>query len=136
MTRDDTRDSRPDDLEGIRQAALDYMQGWYEGDAERMRRCLHPELAKRGVWRDPTTGEQHFGQINKQRMVEKTQEGGGSTEVPAEKRFYDATILSVNGEIACARADTYEYVDYLQLARCDGTWQIVNVIWTFNQEAR
>src|SRR5688572_31146080 len=37
------------DSAGIRQAALDYIEGWYEGNAERMERALHPELAKRIV---------------------------------------------------------------------------------------
>jgi len=27
--------------------ALDYTEGWYAGDAARMERALHPELAKR-----------------------------------------------------------------------------------------
>src|SRR5688572_20651239 len=37
------------DSELIKQAALDYIEGWYEGNAERMERALHPELAKRIV---------------------------------------------------------------------------------------
>ncbi|HEX6315687.1 MAG TPA: nuclear transport factor 2 family protein, partial [Gemmatimonadaceae bacterium] len=35
------------DSAAIRAAALDYIEGWYEGNAERMERALHPELAKR-----------------------------------------------------------------------------------------
>ena len=27
--------------------ALDYFEGWFDGDAVRMERALHPELAKR-----------------------------------------------------------------------------------------
>lgn len=37
------------DRAAIRQAALDYIEGWYAGDAERMTRAVHPELAKRIV---------------------------------------------------------------------------------------
>lgn len=32
------------DLDAIAQAAIDYIESWLEGDAERMRRCLHPKL--------------------------------------------------------------------------------------------
>ena len=39
----------PADASAIKQTALDYIEGWYEGDAERMERALHPELAKRIV---------------------------------------------------------------------------------------
>lgn len=35
------------DSAAIRQTALDYIQGWYTGDAARMQRAVHPELAKR-----------------------------------------------------------------------------------------
>src|SRR5262245_52406842 len=41
------------DLAAIKQTALDYIEGWYEGSAERMERALHPELAKRIVRTDP-----------------------------------------------------------------------------------
>ena len=39
------------DADAIKQTALDYIEGWYEGNAERMERALHPELAKRIVLR-------------------------------------------------------------------------------------
>jgi hypothetical protein len=32
---------------GVVATALDYFEGWFEGDATRMERALHPELAKR-----------------------------------------------------------------------------------------
>ena len=32
------------DSSAIRATALDYVEGWYEGNAERMSRALHPEL--------------------------------------------------------------------------------------------
>lgn len=116
------------DATAVRQAAMDYMQGWYEADAERMGRSLHPELAKRGLVRDPQTGEQRVRHLGKQQMVEKTQQGGGS-EVPTGLRTYDPAILDISGDIACVRAESYDYVDYLQLARIDGQWLIVNVLW-------
>ena len=31
--------------EAIKQTALDYVEGWYEANSERMQRALHPELA-------------------------------------------------------------------------------------------
>jgi hypothetical protein len=134
MTSHVTQEQQVEDITAIRQTALDYAQGWYEGDAERMRRSLHPELAKRAILRDPQTGEERLSHLSQQRMVEKTAQGGGSEDVPAEKRTYDVTILDVCGDIAAVRADTYEYVDYLHLARSQGRWLIVNVLWTENRD--
>jgi hypothetical protein len=135
MTPQTTQQQQVDDLMAIRQAALDYAQGWYEADAERMRRCLHPDLAKRAILRDPQTGEERFHHLGQQRMMEKTEQGGGSEDVPADKRTYDVMILDVCGDIASARADTTEYVDYLHLARSQSKWLIVNVLWTYHPSA-
>ncbi len=35
------------DREGIRRAALNYAEGWYAGDADKMESALSPDLAKR-----------------------------------------------------------------------------------------
>ena len=34
------------DRQAITQTALDYVEGWYEANPERMERALHPDLAK------------------------------------------------------------------------------------------
>lgn len=123
------------DLVAIRQAAMDYMQGWYEADAERMGRSLHPELAKRAVLDDPQTGGQRFSHLTRQQMVEKAEQGGGS-EIPGDQRHYEVSLLDVAGDIASVRAESYEYIDYLHLARWEGKWVIVNALWTSNRGQR
>ena len=45
-----------DEEAAIKKPALDYIEGWYEGDAARMESALHPELAKRMIFTDPKTG--------------------------------------------------------------------------------
>ena len=45
-----------DDDAAIKVTALNYIEGWYEGDAARMESALHPELAKRMISTDPKTG--------------------------------------------------------------------------------
>jgi len=133
---DQPSERRPlEDVEAIRQTALDYLQGWYEGDAERMRRSLHPELAKRAILRDIQSGEERFYSLNQQQMVEKTRQGGG-TDAPSDKRYYDVSVLDVYGDIASVRANSYDYVDYLHLARSEGRWVIVDALWADNHTKR
>ena len=38
-----------DDVEAIQRVCADYIEAWLDGDVDRMRRCLHPQLAKRRV---------------------------------------------------------------------------------------
>lgn len=113
----------------IRAAALDYAEGWFEGDAERMERCLHPHLAKRALEFDPKTGEKTFKDISKGNMVRGTREGGG-TDVPRDKIFYKIDIVEVYQEVAIVRCETYPYVDFLQLVNDEGNWLLVNVLYT------
>ena len=73
---------------------------------------------------------------NQQQMVVKTEQGGGSDDVPANKRYYEVSVLDIYEDIACARAESYEYVDFLHLAREEGQWVIVNVLWANNSTKR
>ena len=41
----------------IKKPAINYIEGWYTGNAERMESALYPELAKHMVYTDPRTGE-------------------------------------------------------------------------------
>jgi len=49
-----------DDDAAIKATALNYIEGWYQGDAARMESALHPELAKRMILTDPKTGRSQF----------------------------------------------------------------------------
>jgi hypothetical protein len=53
---------QPNEEAAIRATALDYVEGWYTGDAARMERALHPELAKRIVNTNPQNKRSSLGQ--------------------------------------------------------------------------
>ena len=115
------------DSEAIRQAALDYIEGYYEGNAARMERALHPELAKRIVRAD-TTGATWLSSMGASQLIAGTRAGSGR-EIPAAERKTDVTILVMAHDVASARIDAGPWIDYLHLARVDGRWVIVNVLW-------
>ena len=132
-----TASSRPSeaDAAGIRLAALDYIEGWYEGNAERMERALHPELAKRIVRTDPKTGKSSLGQMSAMSLVHGTRNGGGK-RTPKEKQQKDVTILDVFEGAACAKVIATDWIDYLHLAKWNGRWVIVNVLWELKPESK
>lgn len=119
--------AKANDAELIKQAALDYIEGWYEGNAERMERALHPELAKRIV-RTDDRGRNSLGQMGAMTLVQYTRSVGGK-DTPKEKQQKDVTVLDVFGNAAVAKVIASEWVDYLQLAKWQGRWVIVNVLW-------
>lgn len=129
----------PDDIEAIEQAALDYMEGWFTGDAIRMRRALHPGLAKRSLCRNPETGEAtgEFYGSQAEQLVRLTAEGGESqwSDTPYDaatgRDNFDIVVLEVYRDVAVARIWSRAYVEYLQLGNFgQAGWKIVNILYT------
>jgi Putative lumazine-binding len=121
------------DSAAIRQAALDYIQGWYTGDATRMEGALHPELAKRIV-RSDALGNFRLDQQSAMTLVQNTRRGYGK-ETPEADRHDDVRILDIYRNAASVRIDASQWVDYLQLAKWRGRWVIVNVLWELKSKS-
>ncbi len=114
-----------EDGEAIIATALDYLEGWYEGNAERMARAVHADLAKR-IARPQADGCRELQHMGKETLVGYTEAKPAADDVDLRDRIQ---ILDVFGFAAVVRADADDWVDYLQLAKIDGNWVIVNVLW-------
>lgn len=115
------------DLAAIKQTALDYCEGWYEGNAERMERALHPDLAKRIV-RTDAQGRSRLDHQGAMQLYLGVRAGWGKN-TPKEKQQKDVTILDVFGNTASVKAVMSDWIDYLHIAKFNGRWVIVNVLW-------
>jgi len=107
--------------------ALDYIDGFYTSDAERMERALHPELAKRIVG-DPAGPESRLQNMTAEQLVQATA-SRGAAGIPEEARREDVSILDIYNNMASVRIDAGPWIDYLHIARWNGEWKIVNVLW-------
>jgi Putative lumazine-binding len=118
---------RPDDAAAIRACILDYFEGWFEGDVERMDRALHPGLAKYAVGQGPSRADD-LDVTTKADMLEATGRGVGRTrDVP--DRAIRIDIVAVSDNIASAIAHTAVYVEFVLLARTRDGWQLTGVLW-------
>jgi hypothetical protein len=117
------------DSAAIRQTAMDYIDGYYTANADRMARAVHPELVKRIIIRDPRYSHELIQGMGATQLIEGTRAGGGS-QTPVDKRKMDVTILDITyGKVAAVKIVATGWVDYLQEAKVDGQWKIVNVLW-------
>ena len=83
-------DSTPVDVLAVRAVALDGIEGWYAGDAERMERSLHNDLVKRTPVQAAEPNAADLRVVTKDRMVKLTRVGGGSDVAdPAIEVFVD-----------------------------------------------
>src|SRR5687767_4519855 len=91
------------DSAAIRAAALDYVEGWYDGNPERMTRALHPELVKRIVVADTATGRSVLQNMGASALVNGTRHGYGKS-TPKDRQQKEVRILDIFGNAASARA--------------------------------
>jgi len=116
------------DDEAITKTALDYIEGWYTGDAARMEHALHPELAKRMISTDSNTGRSQFNHMGAMTLVQRTREGIGK-KIPPDRQLKDVTILDRFNNAAVVKIVASDWVDYLEVAKFNGDWKIINVLW-------
>lgn len=126
------QEASPEDLEAIRRTALDYVEGWYEGDGEKMDRALHPDLAKRMV--SVQDNQSQLNVMGKEQLVQAARSGRGKSTPAAEQRK-DVKILDVYGKTATVRLDARDWVDYLHIVKWNGRWVIINVLWELRPKA-
>jgi hypothetical protein len=122
------------DTAAIKQAALDYIEGYYEGNGERMERALHPELAKRIV-RTDDKGRSIFSNMSALTLINGTKMGGGK-DIPVAERHKDITIFDIYQNAASAKVYASGWVDYLHLVKWYGQWKIVNVLWELHPQQK
>jgi Putative lumazine-binding len=119
--------SSADDRAAVVRTALDYFEGWFDGDAARIERALHPELAKRSLGQAPAKPEQ-LATLTARQMIEATAGGEGEREDPGDRRI-EVEVEHMHGTIANATVRSAVYVEYLQLVHTRDGWKIVNALW-------
>ena len=117
------------DSSAIKETTLNYIEGWYEGNAERMAKSLHPQLAKRAVFADG-----HFSHQTVEILINRTEKGGGK-RTPKAQQQKDITILDIFEGSAVVKVVASDWIDYLQVAKLKGEWLIINVLWEIKPDS-
>jgi uncharacterized protein YeeX (DUF496 family) len=109
-----------DVLQAVKDACLDYIEGFYERSADRLTRSVNPNLAKRNI-RD--------NEIRQMTLDELVQISLRTHMTAPEIKVQ---VLDIHDGMATAKVVS-DFVDYLHLALIDGRWQILNVLWDWVQ---
>ncbi|MGD0606986.1 MAG: nuclear transport factor 2 family protein [Streptosporangiaceae bacterium] len=117
----------PSNEDAVRSVVMDYVEGWFEGDADRMKRALQPELVKRcrGIEGDDPDA---LETLSAQEMIDATADGEGRREDAADRRI-EIRIDHLSGGIASVQCFCHRYVDLLHLIDMPDGWKIVNAAW-------
>jgi hypothetical protein len=106
------------EVDAVKKACLDYVEGFYESSANRIKNGVHPSLVKRDAKLKSMTRDELVSIATSNKW---TKPAGGIT----------VEVYDISGNMASVRIIS-EYVDYAHLLKENGKWQVVNVLWDFN----
>jgi hypothetical protein len=122
---------RTADEDLIKQTVLNYAEGWYSGNSERMGKALSTDLAKRGIVpNEDGKGTQIFNASYKQMLEWTKMQPNALKDNPGVVE--DVKILDLGMNIATVKCVMKDYIDILELARINNEWKILNAIWEPN----
>jgi hypothetical protein len=112
--------------EAVERAVLDYVEGTYDVDPALTERSVHPRLAKLGFIQENEKYVEH--PMTFEALVEAAKTFNKGSQIPpdAPKKI---TVYEVLDQTASAKLEAWWGIDYVHLAKFDGKWKIVNVLW-------
>jgi hypothetical protein len=127
--------SKQDTL-AITQAAFDYIESQHKPNPAQMERAIHPRMVKRTFWKDQVTQKEFLDENFTENMIilaERYNRNGDKFPARPKK---DVKLLDVSDRTASVKLTADEWIDYMHLAKLNGQWKIVNVLWQFNDASR
>ena len=124
-----TQESSVDDA-AIKAAVADYVEGIYEVAPERIERSVDVTLRKYGYgWRKDKGEYWRGNEMNYKQLYNLAANWNAKGRVDAKTAPKEITILDKMDKTASAKLVASWGIDYFHLAKEDGQWKIVNVLW-------
>ena len=117
------------DSAGVRPAVMDYVEGIYRVDTARIVRSVRPEMAKRGYYIPRNQTAYTNSPMTYAQLINVARTFNAKGQLNAETAVKQVTILDILDQTASAKLVADWGIDYLHLAKYDGQWMIVNVLW-------
>jgi len=123
----------PNDRAAVERAALNYLEGFYEGSTDKIRQSVHPDANKFGFYMQD--GTYHRTPMSFDGMLEYAEDVKAKGNYPDKDAPKRVEILDVLDQTAVAKVYAWWGSDYMTLAKYDGKWMIVQVLWQTEPES-
>ena len=113
----------------VKQCVSKYIQSFYQSKPDFFAEAVHFDLAKRVVKDFHGKGDYlKVGTYEEMRLLTQVfnQSGRFSADSKAEIK-----ILDLQGKTASVKLTTDTWYDYIHLAKMDGQWKIINILWGY-----
>lgn len=119
-----TRDA---DREAVRLAALDYVEGVYNVQPDRIERSVHTSLVKRGFYKDSAAAPYKESPMTYEQLVRLA--GNWNKEGKRDTSIKEVAVLEVLDQTAVAKVTASWGIDYMLLAKYGDRWKITQILW-------
>ena len=117
------------DHQAVYSAVEDYVDGLYLAQPERIKKSVHPELMKKGFWKGKDKEDYAYeGIMTFDQLVELAGKWNSKGWLPKDA-IKKIDIFDVQDQTAAAKLTAHWGTDYFQLAKFEGKWMIVNILW-------
>ncbi|GLR19585.1 nuclear transport factor 2 family protein [Portibacter lacus] len=127
--------SQQDTLD-IKQVAIDYIESQHNVKPDQFERAAHPRMVKRTFWTNKKTGKEYLRETFTDAMIllaETYNVDKDKFPVPPKK---EVIILDIFDKVASVKLIADDWIDYMHIVKINGKWQIVNVLWQFNDSKK
>ncbi len=121
---------KANDEKAVRQAVLDYVEGIYEIDPALIERGVHRDLRKTGFWYSDEE-KKYLGPkgMTYAQLHDLAGRWNKDGQVDAATAVKKVEVYEVLDKTASAKLSADWGIDYMHLAKFDGRWMIINVLW-------
>ena len=122
-----TRTQAAQDRAAVQQAGLDYVEGVYNVQPERIERSVHPALVKRGFYKKDASAPYVEGNMTYEQLVNLARNWNkdGKRDTSVKK----VEILDLLDKTAVVKVTASWGVDHMLLGKFDETWKISLIQW-------
>ena len=121
------QDQAAGEKDAVRQAALDYLEGIYNVQPERIERSVHPKLDKRGFYKKDASTPYAEMPMTYEQLVKLA--SSWNKDGKRDTSIREITILDIMDQTAVVKLKASWGIDYMFLGKFDGRWKITQILW-------
>ncbi len=118
------------DKAGVEKACMNYIEGFYEGDTNKLKTCLQPTLNKFGFWKnDDNKTFRQVAHMSFDQALNYAKNVLEKKEFPKADAPKKVEVLDIGNKIASAKVTAWWGIDFMLLSKRGDKWMIEQVLW-------
>ena len=121
--------SQSPDRRAVYNASLDYIEAFYKTEPFRLEKSVYENMVRTGFyWKGRDSSYSDLKTMSYAQLVQFAKDWNKSQWLPADA-VQKIEILDVQDKTAVSKITVYWGTEYLELAKIDDRWKIINILW-------